>query len=47
MHLPIFSLLACAQTRFRCLKSILVNRFEREIEEYIFDLAGGDIFSLD
>jgi hypothetical protein len=47
MHLPVFSLFSSASACLRCLKSILVNGFEREIEEYIFDLAGGDIFSLD
>jgi len=47
VHLPVFSLLACTPARFGGLQRFLVNGFEREIEEYIFDLAGGDIFSLD
>jgi hypothetical protein len=47
MHLPVFSLLGCTAARFGGLQCFFVNGFEREIEEYIFDLAGGDIFSLD
>jgi hypothetical protein len=40
MHLPVFSLIACALACLGGLNRLFVNCFEREIEEEVFDPAG-------
>jgi len=47
VHLPIFPLIASTVSSLGCAKGVLMNRFQREVEDDVFDLASADIVFFD